>query len=122
MAGINDFLPIQASHNKISRNDELKKTTVKKKEPQADKSSPVAGNHLDQARISDTARNLLSLRMDARKYLDETKQGETLSENEIAQLKQKIENKYFVSDDVIDKIVDKLADLPNFLNTRSNTR
>ncbi len=120
MAGINDFLSIQASNSKINRNEELKKPTLKKNDPSGDKVAN-AVDRKDQAQISDTARNLLSLRMDAKKYLEDVKQGESLSENEIDQLKQKIENKYFVSDVVIDKIVDKLVDLPNFLNTPFKT-
>ena len=120
MAGINDFLSVQASNTKINRNEELKKPALKKNDLSGDKTAKTVDRQ-DQARISDTARNLLSLRIDAKKYLDEVKEGESLSENEINQLKQKIENKYFVSDDVIDKIVDKLADLPNFLNTPFKT-
>ncbi len=120
MAGINEYLSIQASNTKINRNDELKKPMPKKNDPSSGKLIKITDRQ-DQARISDTARNLLSLRMDAKKYLDDVKQGETLSENEIEQLKQKIENKYFVSDTVIDKIVDKLVDLPNFLNSPFKT-
>ncbi len=121
MAGINDFLPIQASNGKINRNEELKKTTAKKYDQATGKIAKTEVSRKDQAQISESARNLLSLRRDAKRYLDEVKQGESLSENDIERLKQKIENKYFVTDDVIDKIVDKLTDLPNFLNSPFNT-
>ena len=121
MAGINDFLSVQAPNNKINRNDKLKNTTVKNYEKTSEKAAKTDAGNKDQAQISDTARNLLNLRMDAKKYLDEVKQGEPLSENDIEQLKQKIENKYFISEDVIDKIVDKLTNLPNYLKSPFNT-
>jgi len=114
MAGINNFLNIPASANKINRNEDLKKTANNKNEQKADNTANVS-ERKDQAQISNAARSMLSLRIDAQKYVDEIEQSKTLSDNDVKDLKQKINNKYFVDADVIDKIVDKLIDLPNFL-------
>lgn len=114
MAGINNLLNISASGNKISRNEDLKKTAANKNEQKTGNTANVS-DRKDQAQISDAARSLLSLRIDAQQYVDEIEQSKTLSDNDVKELKQKINNKYFVDDVVIDKIVDKLIDLPNFL-------
>jgi len=120
MAGIQDFLSVRASGSKINRSEEFKKTTVKKNDQVSNKTANTQ-ERKDQARISDTARNMLNLRIDAKKYLDNIKQNKTLSESEIDKLKQKIDDNYFIDEEVVDKIVDKLIDLPNFLNTPFNT-
>ena len=114
MSGINELLNISASGQKINRNEDLKKVSEHKSEQKSEKTSSQS-KRADQAQISTAARGMLSMRMDAKKYIDEVEQSQTLSENEVNQLKQKIENKYFISEDVVDKIVDKLVNLPNFL-------
>jgi len=113
MAGITDYFKVSAASLKIQKNDDLKKPSDTRAESKTEKT--VSGNsRTDQAEISQKARGLLNLRMDAKKYLDTIDQSETLSENEVNQLKQHIESKYFVNDAVIDQIVDKIVDLPNF--------
>ena len=114
MADINNFFSIPASTNKINHNEDLKKTTNTKNERKADNIVNVS-ERKDHAQISDAARSMLSLRIDAQKYVDDIEQSKTISDNEVKDLKQKISTKYFINDAIIDQIVDKLLDLPNFL-------
>ena len=114
MAGINNFINIPASTNKINRNEDLKKTANNKNEQKANNTTNV-NERKDQAQISDAARSMLSLRIDAQKYVEDIEQSKTISDNEVKDLKQKINTKYFINDAVINQIVDKLIDLPNFL-------
>lgn len=113
MAGITDFFKVSSASVKIQKNENLKKPSDTRDESKTEKSVS-SSVRTDQADISQKARGLLNLRMDAKKYLEDVDQSEILSENEINQLKQKIESKYFVNDAVIDQIVDKIIDLPNF--------
>lgn len=113
MSGITDFLKVSAASVKVRKNEDIKKPADTHAESKADKIIS-HNSRMDQAEISQEARGLLNLRMDAQKYIKTVDQSETLSENEINQLKQQIESKYFVNDAVIDQIVDKILDLPNF--------
>ena len=114
MSGINELLNISASGQKINRNEDTKRVSEHKSEQKSEKTSSQA-KRTDQAQISTAARGMLSMRMDAQKYIDDVEKSQNLSENDVKQLKQKIENKYYISEEVVDKIVDKLVSLPNFL-------
>ena len=116
MAGIHDILGIPPEARRVNKNDDIKQQRISKNAKSSKTSEDGHKNVQDQAQISSEARELLALKQEVKHYLDEVKSVDTLSENDIQQIKQKIENKYFLDDDVIDKIVDKLAKLPNFLD------
>ncbi len=58
--------------------------------------------------ISDKAKELLSLNNEAAAMVDKVKQAETLSTQEIGEIKQRISSQYYFDSAVIDKIVDRL--------------
>ena len=115
MSGIGDFIKVAASAVKINKTEQPRKNEAGQQEKSAG-SITKKNRGRDEIQISDSARELLTLRQDAQDYVDEIKQTNALTENDITQLRQKIDNKYFLSDEVIDKIVDKLVELPNFLS------
>jgi hypothetical protein len=120
MSGINEYLQISAGNQKIKRNEDVKKAPEQKTNPKADKTS-AQSKRADQAQISDAARGMLTLRIDAKKYIEDVEKSKSISDNDVKQLKQKIENMYYINDDVIDKIVDKLVSMPNFLIEKSKS-
>lgn len=115
MSGIHDILGIPPEARRVNKNDDIKQQRIAKNAHSAKTSKDGHTAVNDQAQISPEARELLALRQEVKQYLDEIKATDTLSEQDIKQIKQKIESKYFLDDKVIDKIVDKLAKLPNFL-------
>ncbi len=58
--------------------------------------------------ISDKAKELLALKNEAATMVDTVKQAETLSSDEIGEIKQRISSQYYFDSAVIDKIVDRL--------------
>ncbi len=58
--------------------------------------------------ISDKAKELLALKNEAASMVDKVKQAETLSSEEIGEIKQRISSQYYFDSAVIDKIVDRL--------------
>ena len=115
MAGIIDIFKIASSANQANRSEEIQKANEKTVNSQPEKTSPAAAEGTDKAQISDAARELLSLKLESPKYVDDIKNSATISETEVDQLKNKVENNFYKDPEVIDKIVDKLLDLPNFL-------
>jgi len=68
----------------------------------------------DQVSISNAGRELLSLKSEAAKYLKDVKDSEILSVAEVDSIKEKIASKYYFDPEVINTIVDKMINLPNF--------
>lgn len=92
-----------------------KKSVKHKKTGETSKNDKV---QKDDVKISVAARELLTLRTEAKKYVDQVKNTRTLTGQEVDELKQKIESRYYFKMDVIDKIVDKLLDLPNYIDKK----
>lgn len=78
--------------------------------------SKVNNSSKDQVNISDAGRELLSLKSEAAKYLQDVKDTEVLSVEQVDSIKEKIASKYYFDPEVINKIVDKMISLPNFFN------
>lgn len=112
MSSIQNLYGITPEGNRVNKKDDIKQQRVAKN-GKTDKADHKPVN--DNAQISTKAKELLTLRLEARKYIDEIKKSETLTANDLEQLKAKIEQKYFTDPEVIDKIVDELLNLPNFL-------
>ncbi|RLD16065.1 hypothetical protein DRI50_02800, partial [candidate division KSB1 bacterium] len=68
--------------------------------------------------ISKAAREQLMLRAEAERYLKQVEQQEEISPEKVAELKQKVSENYYLKEKVIDKIVDKLLNLPGFQDTK----
>ncbi len=58
--------------------------------------------------ISPEARRLLDLKNEASQYVDKVKNAETLSMDEINQIKERITSQYYFDSQVIDQIVEKM--------------
>jgi hypothetical protein len=65
-----------------------------------------------QVDISSSAKELLTLRAEAERYLKHVELQEGISSEEVKELKEKIAQNYYLKEEIIDKIVDKLLDLP----------
>lgn len=100
--------------DKIQKKHRLKEIAKKKidggkAKAEAAKEEPVA-----KVEISQTAKEQLVLRAEAERYLKMVEQQEGISPDKVAELKQKISDNDYLKEKVIDKIVDKLLNLPGF--------
>jgi len=84
--------------------------------PNKNASGSKVGGSKDQVNISDAGRELLSLKSEAAKYLKDVKDSEVLTVEEVDSIKEKIASKYYFDTEVINTIVDKMINLPNFFN------
>ena len=100
----------------IGKSEEAKET--KKVEKPSRFNKKVNGQktavNTDVAHISSAGREMLLLKMEAQKYVDDVGRAETLSLREIESIKEKIAANYYFDPEVIDKVVDKLTALPNY--------
>ncbi|WP_456408437.1 hypothetical protein [Caldithrix abyssi] len=69
-----------------------------------------------QVKISDSARELMKLRAEAERYLKMVEEKETLSAEELEEIQARLQSNHYLREEVIDKIIDKLLDLPGFKN------
>lgn len=120
MGSIKDIISLSPDVNRLAKNQDVKKVKTDKQDDKV-KSASDKETQQDKLQISDAARELLSLRMEAADYMDEVKSAQTLSDQEVEKIKDKIENKYFTEPEVIDTIVDKLLALPNYINKTSGS-
>ncbi|MCD6374144.1 MAG: hypothetical protein J7L94_01370 [Caldisericaceae bacterium] len=67
-------------------------------------------------KISDSAKELMKLRAEAERYLKMIEEKETLSADKLAEIQNKLKSNQYLREEVIDKIVEKLINLPNFKN------
>jgi len=115
MGSIKDIVHLSPDVNRLNKNQETKKVKSDKVETRSS-SAESKEVSTDKAQISSAARELLNLKMEAADYLDKVRNAETISDEEVEQIKSKMANKYFADPEVIDAIVDKLLSLPNYLN------
>jgi len=100
--------------NKIVKNNETKKSkSVEETSTEDAKSNPVNGSG-DKAEISSFGRELFKLRAEAAEYIEEIKTSRTISEEEIEEIKEKILEGHYFDPEVIDKVIDRLLNLPHF--------
>ncbi len=113
--------------NLFSTSPDLKKTESNKKTAQTDKkvndnakvNDAAKSGKKDQVQISDVGREMLTLKMEAARYLRDVKSSEVVSTEEIEAIKERIASRYYFDDEVIDDIVDKLISLPNYTQGNS---
>ncbi len=100
--------------DKIQKKNRLK--NVDKKTVATDKTTSNAGKGEPVARveISQAAREQLLLRAEAERYLKLMEQQEGIDPDKVRELKQKVSDNFYLKEKVIDKIVDKLLNLPGF--------
>ena len=113
MSSIKNVSNIPSEINKLNKNKSVKES---KQNADGKKTGNVGKDvSRDQAQISSAGRELLALRQEAEKYLNDIKQAETLSAEEVDQIKDRLESKYYLKPEVIDSIVDKLTQLPEMV-------
>ncbi|NOX88668.1 MAG: hypothetical protein GXO77_06555 [Calditrichaeota bacterium] len=97
---------------KIEKKTKIKKSIYKDvKQPQT--ASEVKPEKSDTVNISKSARELLKLRAEAERYLKLVQEKPTLNPEEVEELRNKVQNDFYLKDDVIDKIVNKLLSMIN---------
>jgi len=100
--------------NRIEKNTEVKKTRTSEKKS-ANDSAPLRPDQFgDRADISLSARELFALRSEAAQYLEEVRNSESVSKEQLEEIAEKILTGYYYKEEVLDAIVDKLMKLPYF--------
>ncbi|MCB0281014.1 MAG: hypothetical protein H6627_11650 [Calditrichae bacterium] len=110
----------------FSTSPDLKKTDTNKKLNKSNESASnkdqnsasVKSTQKDQVQISSKGRELLTLKIEAESYLKDIKESETVSPQELDAIKEKIASKYYFEKEVIDDLVDRLMNLPNYMDLR----
>ncbi len=119
MASIKNILNIAAQTAKLNKNSSADKPAPSEKADKSDNS----GNKVsakDSARISETARELAAVKTEAEHYVQTVKESdESEPQNErIQAVRENIENDHYSRPEVVDRIVDKLLNLPNYLKQK----
>lgn len=114
MGTINNILGMSPEVNKSGRSSEPKKVQTAKEGKAGGKKASQVSDSSVKADISQIGREFLTLKMEASRYLDEVKESSTLTQKEIEDIKDKIATNYYFEPEVIDQIVDKLLQMPNF--------
>ncbi len=92
---------------------EMRKPEMKKTEERKNEHSGTVKDKLD---ISPAGRALLSRKAEAAREenLEKVRQAGTLDDARLEQIRGRIENNFYDNPDVIEKILDKLMELPSF--------
>ncbi len=98
--------------NRVEKKNTGKKVTHKKSELTSHTEKSSTKGKTVQVDISSSAKELLTLRAEAERYLKHVELQEGISSEEVKELKEKIAQNYYLKEEIIDKIVDKLLDLP----------
>ncbi len=104
-----------ANINKAEKNPNLKKA-----ENEIDQKKTKVGNKTsgpDSLEISSTAREMLLMNVEANnpRFIKELLDAETLDTAEMEAIKKRITEGFYSDPEVVDKIVDKLFEMPNFV-------
>jgi len=115
MTGIKNVISAAPDLNKVNKQNDVKKadTAQKGKQPSTAAASSVQN---DQVKISSAAQELLIKKTEASNYVEDVKSSKTLQEKELLEIKQKIQDKSYLSEKQIDAIADKLINLPNYFD------
>lgn len=91
---------------------EMKKAESERGSKKAEGKAPLK----DKLEISSVGRELLSLRSMAAsaEHIESVKQAQTLKEEDVALIKERIEANFYNDPNVIEKILDELLELPYF--------
>jgi len=115
MAGISHISNIAPDPNQVNKQSDIKKTTLEHKLKKTAGQTSLS-RESDQAEISQAAKELLNLKTEARKYVEQVKASKTASEQELDELKRKLQDNSYFSPEIIDAIVDKLINMPDFFD------
>ena len=113
--------PLGGLQNSADRPDKINKRTNVRKSADTEATKPnvqASGAKAKDARvkISESAREMMKLRAEAEKYLKMLEEKETLTTDDLKEIQNKLKTNHYLREEVIDKIVEKLINLPNFKN------
>jgi len=114
MGSIKSIFGLPQDINKNEKAKDLKRVNSKPSEIKKPQSQKSGASTSDVAQISSAGKELLSIKLQARQYVDQVKNADTLSVDEIEAIKEKIASNFYFDPEVIDEIVDKIIALPNF--------
>ena len=100
--------------NKIQKKINLKKLRNKHLKEVTKGQNSINTNSDAQVEISQSAKEMLALRAEAERYLKHVQQEGGISSQEVEELKSRISKNYYLKEEIINKIVDKLLNLPGF--------
>jgi negative regulator of replication initiation len=115
MSSIQDILKLTPELNQLSKSDTSKKSGVEKGKNKPAQSTAAK----DTAFISNDAMNKLNAQEEIKKLAEVVKKAETLTPDQIERLREKIKSDNYLEENAINKIVDKLTTLPNYLTKNS---
>ncbi len=116
MGPIKDIAALAHNLKKLDKQNETRKVDSKKDSDKIDKQTSI-GAEKDRAEISDTGRSLLSVKIEAEKYLTLIENTNIVDDEEIEEIREKVMMNYYSKAEVIEKITEKLLDLPKYIST-----
>ncbi len=115
MGPIKDISALAHNLKKLDKQNETRKVDSKKDSDKIDKQSAI-GAEKDRAEISDAGRSLLSVKTEADRYLTLIENTNIVADEEIEEIREKVMLNYYSTEEVIDKITEKLLNLPNYVS------
>jgi len=113
MSAINELSNLATISGSVNHSDQIK--YVENKDRKLNPPADAELKNQDRVEISDAAKELLHMRLDARNYVHDVEEAQTLPETKIEELKQKITDKSLLNKNTIENIANKLTSLPNFI-------
>ncbi len=113
MSAINELYSLSSISAQVNHSDQIKTAENKDR-----KINPPNQNEIqsqDKVQISDAAKDLLKMKLEATRYVSDVEETKTISEEKLNDLKQKIAEKTYLTKNVIDQTADKLTTLPNYI-------
>lgn len=115
MGPIKDISALAHNLKKLDKQNETRKVDSKKDSEKVDKQNAI-DTEKDRAEISDAGRTLLSVKTEADRYLKLVENTNIVDEQEIEEIREKVMLNYYSKKEVIEKITEKLLDLPNYIS------
>ena len=116
MGPIKDISGLSQNLKKLDKQNETRKVDLKKDKSKVDKNDTQVSTNNDKAEISEAGRTLLNAKTESINYIKQVENTRTLSEGELDEIKEKVNSGYYFDQKVVEKIAEKLIELPNYLN------
>lgn len=113
MSSINELYNLSSISAQVNHSDQIKAAENKDREINTPRNNELHAQ--DQVQISDAAKDLLKMRLEASHYVKTVSEAKTIPEDRMNQLKQKIANKNYLNEQIEDEIVNKLSSFPDYL-------
>lgn len=119
MGPIKDISGLSQNLKKLDKQNESRKVDSKKEAGKVDKNNQVSSEQ-DKAEISDAGRTLLNAKTESINYVKDVENSRLISESELSEIREKVNTGYYFDQKVVDKIAEKLLELPNYLKKAEN--